>query len=285
VRPAPAGGAPWRFAWCGGPVWDASGGTRIVAIVNVTPDSFTDGGRFLAPEAAADHAVRLVAEGADALDVGAESTRPGHEPVDPEAEWCRLAPALARVRAAVDVPVSVDTRHAAVARRALDAGAQAINDVSGLGDPEMAALVGRTGSAVIVGHWRPRPPDRTWHAARVAADLAAARERLLRAGVAGERIALDPGLGFGKGAEDNWRIVAGLDTLVGLGSAVMVGASRKRFALAGAEGAGPAAADEIAGHLSLWCALRGTAMVRVHAPAPSRRALAIARALAAAEGG
>ncbi len=274
-----SGTAPWRFAWNDGTLWRGEDGTRIVGVLNVTPDSFSDGGRYLDPGAAAEQALALVEAGADAVDVGAESTRPGHGPVPWGEEWRRLEPALGRVRDAVSVPLSIDTRHAEVARRALDAGAQAVNDVSGLADPAMPDVLLAAAGAVIVGHWRPRPETGAWHASRVAADLEGRRRALLEAGLPADRIALDPGLGFGKGAEDNWRILARLDRVVALGAAVMVGASRKRFVAAVAGGPALPATDDVTAHLSLWCALRGAAMVRVHAPAPTMRALAVARAL------
>jgi dihydropteroate synthase len=286
-----SGGAPaalptWRFAWRSGPLWESSAGTRLVGIVNVTPDSFTDGGAHLAPADAAAHAVRLVEEGADALDVGAESTRPGHVPLAAEEEWRRLGPALARIRAAVSVPLSVDTRHAAVAARALDAGAQAVNDVSGLGDPEMVQLVCASGAPIILGHWRPGRAG-TWTAAAVLSDLLAERQRLLDAGVGPERVAVDPGLGFGKRGEDNWRIVAALPALVAAGPALMLGPSRKRFlaAAAGLDAMDAGVRDELTAYVTMWAALTGVALVRVHAPAPSRRALAIATAVRAGGAG
>jgi dihydropteroate synthase len=277
AAPGPGRAGGWRFRWRGGPTWGWEDGLRLVGVVNVTPDSFTDGGRYLDPGRAAEHALRLVAEGADAVDVGAESTRPGHVPVPWQEEWERLAPALRRIRAEVAVPVSVDTRHAEVARRALDAGAQAVNDVSGLADPAMVEVVARAGAAVVVGHWRPR--RRPWRPRTVRRQLERARAALLAAGVSPDAVALDPGLGFGKTGADNWRLLAHLGTLTGLGSAVMVGASRKRFAAA-LSGDGDAA-DEMTAYVTLWAALAGAAMARVHAPGPSARARAVARALAA----
>lgn len=269
----------WRFAWNGGPVWCADAGPRIVGVVNATPDSFTDGGRFADPAAAADHALVLVADGAQALDVGAESTRPGHRPVPWAEEWHRLGPVLRAVRNAVQVPVSVDTRHAETAKRALDNGAQAVNDVSGLADPAMAAVVADRQSAVVVGHWRARIGP--WQPAAVAADLLASASALIKAGLPEERIAIDPGLGFGKGADDNWRILGALGRLTGAGHAVMVGASRKGF-VAALAGADLAARDEVTAQIGLWASMQGAAMLRVHAPAPQVRALAVARALRAA---
>jgi dihydropteroate synthase len=274
---------PWRFAWRDGPVWTAADGPRLVGIVNVTPDSFSDGGRHLAPAAAADHAARLVAEGADAIDIGAESTRPGHAALAWSDEWRRLEPALRRVRAAVDTPISVDTRHAEVARRALDFGAQAVNDVSGLADPAMAATLATTKAAVIVGHWRPRLGP--WAPAEVFGTLGRARAALMARGVEPERIALDPGLGFGKDASDNWRLLAALSRLAAMGAAVMVGASRKRFVTAVAAGDDLNARDQATALVALWAALAGAAMLRVHAPAASVPAVRVAAALRAALAG
>jgi len=266
-------GRSWRFVWRGGPAWDDAGGTRLLGVVNATPDSFSDGGRFLDAAAAADQAERLVADGAGAIDVGAESTRPGHTALDPQTEWERLAPALQAVVARVRVPVSVDTRHAAVARRALDAGAAAVNDVSGLADPEMAGVIASAGASAIVGHWQPRLGP--WQVAVVARALAAARAALVDAGVPPERVALDPGLGFGKQAEDNWRLLAGIDSMAPAGVALAVGASRKRFVTSLAATDELSARDQVTSLLTLWLAQRGVAMVRVHDAAASARALAV----------
>lgn len=213
---------------------------RILGIVNVTPDSFSDGGAFLAPDAAIAHAERLVAEGADVLDVGGESTRPqGAAPVSVDEELRRVMPVIEGIRSRLPaVPVSVDTVKATVAEAALDAGAEIVNDVSGLRlDPRMAELCAARGAAVIIMHSRGGVSDMATFAHAVYADVVSdvleelgAQLRVAeQAGVAADRIAVDPGIGFAKRSEQSLAVLAALPRLAAMGHPVVVGVSRKRF--------------------------------------------------------
>jgi dihydropteroate synthase len=269
----------WRFIWGSrGPVWTQEEGTRLLGVVNVTPDSFSDGGRYRSPRAARAHAMELVAQGADALDVGAESTRPGHTPVPPREEWDRLAPALEAILASVSVPVSVDTRHAWVAARALAMGALAVNDVSGLEDEAMARVVASMGASIVVGDFQPGEPQDPQAVRR----RLLARARLLQEmGVPPQRISLDPGLGFAKRPPHSWRLLRDLASLVDTGYAITVGASRKGFVTQAAQSQELDDRDQVTSVVTFYAATQGVAMVRVHAPLPSRRALRVHAALAA----
>ncbi|GAB2733560.1 dihydropteroate synthase [Kitasatospora kifunensis] len=207
----------------------------VMGVVNVTPDSFSDGGQWLDPDAAVAHGLDLVARGADLVDVGGESTRPGSQRVTEAEELRRVLPVV-RQLAAAGVLVSVDTMRAVVAERALMAGAVLVNDVSGgLADPAMAAVVAEHGAPFVVMHWRGQSVDMERRAvyddvvADVVAELTTRIEALLAAGVKEEQLILDPGLGFAKTSEHNWSLLAGLDALTALGRPVLVAASRKRF--------------------------------------------------------
>jgi len=228
--------------------FDLDGRTLVMGIVNVTPDSFSDGGRYLDPAAAIAHGRGLIAEGAEVVDLGAESTRPGAEPVPAEEQLRRLLPAVAAL-AADGACVSVDTASAAVARQALAAGAAIVNDVTALGDPEMARVAAEAGAGVVLMHMRGTPrtmqhDPRYDDAAREIAEWLGARlESARRAGVEAERVALDPGIGFGKTARHNFELLARLEELAALGRPVVVGVSRKSFlGKSGAAGAGAGAA-------------------------------------------
>jgi dihydropteroate synthase len=208
---------------------------RVVGVINVTPDSFSDGGTFLDPDDAVKHGRTLLAHGADLLDVGGESTRPGAERVSAGEEWRRVGPVVTEL-AAAGAAVSVDTTRAVTAERALDAGAVLVNDVSGgRADPELPALVGERGSPYVVMHWRAPSRQMQRHAgyddvvAEVRDELAARLDAVVAAGVAAEQVVLDPGLGFAKTGEHNWTLLAHLDALDGLGRPLLVGASRKSF--------------------------------------------------------
>jgi dihydropteroate synthase len=252
----------------------------VMGVLNVTPDSFSDGGCFLDPQAAIAHARRLAAEGADILDIGAESTRPYggavSVPLDEERE--RLAPILPDV-VALGVPVSIDTLKAAVAAWALDQGAAIVNDVWGLQrDADMARVVAAGGAAVIIMHNR----DRADPAIDIVVDVTAFFERSLaiaaRAGIARERIALDPGIGFGKTAEQSLTCIARLDQWRGFGVPLIVGASRKRFihSVAPSE-----PMERLGGSLAahLLAVENGASVIRVHDVAPTVQALAVAAAI------
>ncbi|MEU6737802.1 dihydropteroate synthase [Streptosporangium sandarakinum] len=207
----------------------------VMGVVNVTPDSFSDGGRWFDPKAAVRHGLELVEQGADIVDVGGESTRPGAARVSLDEELARVEPVI-RELSREGVAVSVDTMRAEVARAAVDAGAVLVNDVSGgLADPEMPRVVAATGVAYVVMHWRGHSHAMDRRAvyddvvAEVREELAKRVASVLAEGVAEEQIVLDPGLGFSKNAEHNWAVLAGLDRLAELGHPLLIGASRKRF--------------------------------------------------------
>ena len=270
--------------------WEIAGRTLaldhpvLIGIVNVTPDSFSDGGRFTTVDRAIEQAERLVADGCEILDVGGESTRPGAAPVAPADEIARVVPVVEQLVQRGLGPVSVDTRKAAVARAALAAGAAVINDVSGLAfDPDLARVVAEGGAGVIVMHMRGTPDTMDGLAvyrhvaAEVAAELGAAAARAERAGVARERIVVDPGFGFAKGPEQNFRLLDELATVVGLGYPVAVGPSRKRF-LGAATGRPVEDRDRAT---AVACALaweRGARLFRVHDAALACEALRVAGA-------
>jgi len=271
-----------------------AGRPRLLGVVNITPDSFSDGGRFLDPDAAVAQALRLLAEGADALDLGAESTRPGGgvygegaRPVPAEQELERLLPVLARLRERTELPLSVDTRHAGVARAALAAGADIVNDVSALGDPEMASVVAAAGCPLVLMHARGALPTMQSGirfrdvVAEVREELRARVEAAVAAGVPRERLLVDPGIGFGKTAAQSALLVARLDALASLGLPVMLGASRKSFI---GEITGAAVGERLPGSLAaaIWGARCGAAVLRVHDVAATRQALAVWAELSAA---
>jgi dihydropteroate synthase len=208
----------------------------LMGVVNVTPDSFSDGGRYLAAQAAADHALALAAEGADLIDLGGESTRPCSVGISADEELRRVLPVLERLAGRLAVPLSIDTSKAVVAHAALDAGAEIINDVTGLeGDPAMVSVARDTNAGVCVMHMRGTPatmqddPQYDDVSAEVAAYLRDRRDALVAAGIAAERIALDPGIGFGKSHVHNAELLAGCHRLHALGCPLVVGTSRKGF--------------------------------------------------------
>lgn len=256
---------------------------RLMGIVNVTPDSFSDGGQFLGTEAAIAHGVRLAAEGASILDIGGESTRPGAETVPADVEAARVVPVIVGLRARLPaITLSVDTRKPGVAEAAVAAGASMWNDVSALTyDPASPSLAAALGVAVVLMHAQGTPetmqqaPHYTDVLAEVTTFLQARRAVALAAGVAPTHIVLDPGIGFGKTLTHNLTLLAGLEQCVGLGAPVLLGASRKRFV--GALDAEAPATDRLAG--SLAAALRGAeagvAILRVHDVAATRQALAV----------
>jgi dihydropteroate synthase len=252
----------------------------VMGVLNVTPDSFSDGGHFLDPETAIAQASRLAAEGADILDVGAESTRPygGAVRVPLEEERERLAPILSEV-IALGVPVSIDTLKASVAAWALDQGAAIVNDVWGLQrDRDMAGVVAERGVPVVVMHNRETADP----AIDIVADVTSFFQRSLdiaaRAGIAGERIVLDPGIGFGKTPEQSLTCIARLDAWRGFGVPLLVGASRKRF-IHTIVPSDPT--ERLGGSLAahLLAVENGAAIVRVHDVAPTVQALAVAAAI------
>jgi dihydropteroate synthase len=220
---------------CGNRRFELEHSALVMGIVNVTPDSFSDGGRHLDPAAAVAHARALVAEGADLVDLGAESTRPGAEPVPAAEQLRRLMPALAELARDPELCLSVDTADAQVAEAALEAGAHVVNDVSALSDPRMARVVAERGAGVVLMHMRGTPRTMQQEAryedvARQVRDWLAARvAQAQRAGIAEEQIAIDPGIGFAKTLEHNLELLARLDELEEIGRPVLVGVSRKSF--------------------------------------------------------
>jgi dihydropteroate synthase len=252
----------------------------VMGVLNITPDSFSDGGRFLDPGAAITQARRLVAEGADILDVGAESTRPygGAIRVTVDDERARLAPVLAAV-AALGIPVSIDTLKAAIAAWALDQGATIVNDVWGLQrDPDMARLVAERNVPVIIMHNRDAADPAIDIVADVTTFFARSLDIAARAGVPREHIVLDPGIGFGKTPEQSMICIARLDAWRGFGLPLLVGASRKRFI----HSVVPSEPTErLGGSLAahLLAVENGAAIVRVHDVAPTVQALAVAAAI------
>ncbi|HLV54472.1 MAG TPA: dihydropteroate synthase [Actinotalea caeni] len=268
-------------------------GTEVMGVVNVTPDSFSDGGQWLEPEVAIAHARHMLDQGADILDIGGESTRPGAARVPEAVELERVMPVVTAL-VGDGARVSVDTMRATVAEQALDAGAWCINDVSGgLADPAMVDLVAERGCEYVVNHWR-GPSDvmnemATYDdvVADVHRELMERVEALTAAGVDESRIILDPGLGFAKDAHANWQLLAGLDTLLGTGFRVLVGASRKRFLgdLLARDGVPllPMYRDRATAAVSALAAARGVWAVRVHDVPGSVDAVRVATAWRAAE--
>jgi len=263
-------------------------GPFLMGVVNATPDSFSDGGLFLAADAAVAHAERLVAEGADLLDIGGESTRPGAADVPAEVEAGRVVPVIERLRAGgCAVPISVDTRKAEVARAALRAGADLVNDVSGLADPALRDVVAEAGVPAVIMHMRGTPSDMASRAVyadvvgEVERELAEALARAVAAGVREELILLDPGLGFAKTAAHSLALLAALPRLARLGRPLVVGPSRKSFI--GAVSGAPVG-ERLPGTLAAVaaCVLSGVEVIRVHDVAPARQAALVASAIRAA---
>ncbi len=258
---------------------------RVMGVLNVTPDSFSDGGHFLEPAAAVAEAERQIAAGAAILDVGGESTRPRANPTSPEAEWRRIEPVLGALRGRVEVPISVDTRHPEVAAKAVAAGADLVNDVEGLRSEEMRRVVARTGAAVIVMHLRGSPAtmqdDTRYDDLRgeVYAALDAATSAARRDGIGEDQLLVDPGLGFGKSAEQSLELLVHAGEFRSLGYPVVIGASRKSFLghlLGGASG--PLDRLEAGLAAATIAAERGVAIVRTHDVGPTVRALTVVEA-------
>ncbi|QIN85201.1 dihydropteroate synthase [Rubrobacter tropicus] len=262
-------------------------GPALFGILNVTPDSFSDGGDFLDPEAAARHAAGMLEEGADAIDIGGESTRPGSDPVTEEEELRRVVPVIrAILQAHPDAGVSVDTYRASTAEAALEAGARIVNDVTALrGDRRMAALVADAGCPLILMHMLGEPKTmqkepRYDDVVREVRDFLARRaDHAIAAGVDAENVALDPGIGFGKTLEHNLALLRNLEAIVGLGFPVLLGASRKRFLgrITGTE----EAKDRVFGTVATTVLgyERGATLFRVHDVRANREALAVAEAV------
>jgi dihydropteroate synthase len=265
------------------------GRCAVIGVLNVTPDSFSDGGRYLDRADAVRHGVEMWREGADLVEVGGESTRPGAERVAAEEEIRRVIPVI-RELAGADVPLSVDTSRAAVAEAALTAGVKVVNDVSGgLADPAMASVVRAAGCPWLLMHWRGHSKDMAQMAhyddvvAEVRRELCSRVDAALAAGIDPAQIAIDPGLGFAKRAEHDWALLAHLDEFVGLGFPVLVGASRKSFLgrLLAEDGKPrpPSGREDATTAISMAAALAGVWAVRVHQVRPSADAVVAAAAI------
>ena len=257
-----------------------------MGVLNVTPDSFSDGGRYLDPERAVAHALEMEAAGADIIDIGGESTRPlGAREVSVDEELKRVMPVLRRLKGKLRAPISIDTRHAEVARATLDEGAAIINDISALADPAMASLAARTKCAVILMHMKGGPADHIRFARynnvvdEVVKFLAGRARYALANGVATSRIVLDPGIGFAKNAIHNLELIKNLPRICALGYPVMIGASRKNFVR---KIAGPSAEQMMLGTAAIdaIAIANGASIIRVHEPGPARAAMAMATAIA-----
>lgn len=262
----------------------------LVGILNVTPDSFSDGGRFIDRELAVDHALKLAQDGADILDIGGESSRPGAGPVDAREEISRVIPVIETVARAVRIPISIDTAKAEVAQRALDAGASMVNDISALRfDPRMADLIASRGASVALMHMQGDP--RTMQAApryeRVVDEiLAFLRERIVFAvgcGIPENRIVVDPGIGFGKTLDHNLEILRQVNRFHETGRPVMVGASRKMM-IELLSGAPVGERDWGTAAITVWCVAKGVELHRVHDVKAMRQVCDVAAALTGSRG-
>jgi len=314
--------ASWSLRLPGSRRLPMGGRPLLMGVLNLTPDSFSDGGLWTDPEAAVEAALGMLADGADLVDLGAESTRPGGgvygagaRTVPASEELDRLLPVLEPLRRATAAPISIDTRKAAVARQALAAGGDLINDVSALGDPEMGAVAAAAGCPMVLMHSRgelgsmQRGISFSDLVGEVRSELALAVRRAVAAGIDEEQLILDPGIGFGKTAAQNLVLLRRLPELAPLGRPLLVGASRKSFLAAAAAGrprpvaaltaeaattaadaTSPQGAPPAAGRLAeslaalAWAAAAGAAMVRVHDAAESARFLAVWQSIAEARG-
>jgi len=265
---------------------DLSRRARVMGIINATPDSFSDGGSFLDPQAALAHGLQMVAEGAEILDIGGESTRPGAQSVEADEEIRRVLPIIQALRRESQVLLSIDTSKAAVARGALDAGADIINDVTGLrGDPDMAALAAASKAGIVIMHMQGEP--RTMQVAPTYDDVVEevgnffrqALARSVACGIEPMRIALDPGIGFGKTPEHNRRLLAELSAFLEFGRPLLVGVSRKSFLgwLAGSSAMDDRFWPGVA--LTSLCRERGARILRVHDVKPHTEALRMTEAI------
>jgi dihydropteroate synthase len=276
----------WR---CSDVTLDCGERTLVMGVLNVTPDSFSDGGRFLGERAAVDRGIAMTDEGADIVDVGGESTRPGSEPVRVREELERIVPVIERLAAHVPVPISVDTRRAEVARAALGAGATIVNDVSAGRDAEMFEVVRHARAGLVMLHMlgEPKTMQIDPHYDDVVAEVAEfLRERVEAAGLAGietDRVAIDPGIGFGKTLEHNLALLHHVQAIAALGRPVVYGPSRKRFIGTLLDGA--AEEDRLEGTIGTvaWLAARGAHVVRVHDVLEVSRALRVVDAIARAD--
>jgi dihydropteroate synthase len=259
-----------------------------MGVINVTPDSFSDGGRFFDPEVAVAAGIRMVADGAGFLDVGGESTRPGSEPVAASEEIDRVVPVIKRLAGEVDVPLSVDTRKAEVGRAALDAGASIVNDVTAGADPDMFDVVREAGAGMVLMHMRGDPKtmqqltDYQDVVAEVRGYLAERVDAAVSAGIDRDRLAVDPGLGFAKTAEDNYVLMKEVPAFLEIGRPLVVGPSRKSFI-------GKVLGTEVDERLEgtagavAWLAAHGAHVIRVHDVKAMVRVIRVVDAIRQAE--
>jgi len=271
--------------WTGkGFIFDLDRRVVLMGVLNVTPDSFSDGGRYFACDQALARAMELLEEGADLLDVGGESSRPGAQPVPMDEELRRVLPLIEAVRKRSEVPLSIDTYKAGTARAALEAGANIINDITALSDPEMATVAAQHQAGLILMHMQGNPqtmqkkPEYSDLFAEVISYLRAAVERALAAGVSSQSIAVDPGIGFGKTTDHNLRLLNGLSRIAELGYPVLVGPSRKRFI---GELTGQEVSNRLFGTLAATALAvdAGARIIRIHDVAPVRQAVRVAEAV------
>lgn len=262
----------------------------IMGVLNITPDSFSDGGRFLDPEAAVRHALQMAADGAAVIDMGGESTRPGSQPVPADEQIARLKPVLESLRrqrsdSFPNILISIDTTRASVVEALLPLGVDMVNDVSaGRDDPEMLGMCAEHKLPLVLMHMQGRP--RTMQEQPAYADVVGQVRTFLlermqcarEAGIDARRLMIDPGIGFGKTFEHNWQLLGGLSELTKLGAPVLLGVSRKRFLADCCDASGPAL-DPATSHLTFWGVMRGVAMVRVHEINANRQAIEVAHRL------
>ena len=260
----------------------------IMGVINVTPDSFSDGGNFISVETAVEHGLRLVEEGAEILDIGGESTRPGAAPVSAEEELRRVIPVIEGLVGKTSAALSIDTSKAPVACAAVAVGAEIINDVTALrGDDNMARVAAEIGCAVVLMHMRGTPrtmqqdPQYDDVVAEVADHLAERITAALSAGIAADRIAIDPGIGFGKTVEHNLQLIAGLGRFAALGHPVLLGVSRKSFLATAAQCPNVEDRDVPTAVLTAEGYRLGARIFRVHAARPNVQALRLAESLSA----
>lgn len=275
--------APFRWRHRTGEI--ALDRTRVMAVLNVTPDSFSDGGRFFEPETAIVQALDMVEQGADLIDLGGESTRPGSESVSAEEEWRRVGSVIETVVRKVDVPISIDTRKPEIAVKALHTGASIVNDVTGLRDSRMIRAVARARAGAVIMHMlgEPTTMQQAPYYEDVVKDVRAFLEERARvaiaAGVSEDAIAVDPGIGFGKNLDHNLDLLRHLDALASLGFPIVVGVSRKSFlGKLGAGGPGGRLVGSIAA--ATMAVARGAHVIRAHDVAETVRAMRVADALA-----
>ena len=256
-----------------------------MGVLNVTPDSFSDGGRYLSVKKAAARALAIQSEGADFLDIGGESTRPGAKRVSMEEEKRRVLPVLERLQGKLSIPISIDTSKPAVAKAAIQAGAILVNDVTALRDPRMREVVSRAGVAVILMHMRGTPrtmqknPSYRHLIREILSELKESIRRARRAGIAKEKILIDPGLGFGKNPKDNFTLLKNLSSLKALGHLIVVGPSRKSFIGLALGGAAPEARLFGTAAAVALSVANGADVIRVHDVAAMRQVIAVAAAI------